>query len=445
MRVGGLWACALLAAGLLHLSHTAAAAEAAAPELTHEDFDSTLASKTGSWLLDFYAPWCGHCKKISPIWDEAAEKVAAEGLAVHFAKMDCTVRAHSDICERYKVSGFPTLRVISSEGTYIKNFRGGRDVDGVVAYAKKLAAPSFKELKTTKEVKEFIELMEAENGAAFILFKPEEPGEGYKELETAFKEAAIQQSDVAEMAVAPEYTGDDLGMTIRLDARTLQEDDGLGGKLAVFREGVGKCMSTAINRTTAEVSHWIDGHRFTMMPKITSKNYKALGDRGKPLVIVILRGAKKKTPDGELPAFEKIPINAEYLATMKGVAKDIEDDFAFGYLDGKEWEMFVVKYGITTRVLPRLLIMDLAKEYFLPVPVDIKGHEPTSEYLAKVKSGEVKFSRNFETMVREILEVYKWQLLTGFLAIILLPIGWMMWTDHADRKRAATYAKAKLQ
>ena len=39
----------------------------------------------------------------------------------------------------------------------------------------------------------------------------------------------MQQSDVAEMAVAPEYTGDDLGMTIRLDARTLQEDDGLGG------------------------------------------------------------------------------------------------------------------------------------------------------------------------------------------------------------------------
>jgi len=74
-----------------------------APELTNEDFDSTLASKTGAWLLDFYAPWCGHCKKIGPIWDEAAEKVKAEGVDVHFAKMDCTVRAHSDICERYVV------------------------------------------------------------------------------------------------------------------------------------------------------------------------------------------------------------------------------------------------------------------------------------------------------------------------------------------------------
>ena len=46
--------------------------------------------------------------------------------------------------------------------------------------------PSFRELKTTKEVKEFIEKMEGDNGAAFILFKPEEPGEGYSELEVVY-------------------------------------------------------------------------------------------------------------------------------------------------------------------------------------------------------------------------------------------------------------------
>ena len=44
--------------------------------------------------------------------------------------------------------------------------------------------------------------------------------------------------------------------------------------------------------------------------------------------------------------------------------------------------------------------MDLSKEYYLPVPVDVKGHTPTMEFLAKVKSGEVQFSRSFETLVR---------------------------------------------
>jgi len=297
--------------------------------------------------------------------------VAQEGLDVHFAKMDCTVRAHYSICERYSVSGFPSLRVISPTGKPLKKYRGGRDVDGIVAYAKRLAAPAYQELKTTKDVKDFIDRMQEGNGSAFILFRPEEANSGYKELEAAFLEAAEEQADVAEMAVAPEYTGDDLNMKIMLDGRTLQEDDGLGGKLAVFREGAGKCLSTAINRTTDEVSRWIVGHRFIMMPQITSQNYKALGERGKPLVIVILRGARKRSEDEEPPPFEKVPINAEYLAAMKTVAREAEDDFGFGYIDGKQWEQFVLKYGISTRVLPRLLIMDIEKEYYLPVP----GHK----------------------------------------------------------------------
>ncbi len=46
---------------------------------------------------------CGHCKHLAPIWDQAADKVAQEGLDVHFAKMDCTVRAHYSICERCAV------------------------------------------------------------------------------------------------------------------------------------------------------------------------------------------------------------------------------------------------------------------------------------------------------------------------------------------------------
>jgi len=49
---------------------------------------------------------CGHCKHLAPIWDQAADKVAQEGLDVHFAKMDCTARAHYSICERCAVCVF---------------------------------------------------------------------------------------------------------------------------------------------------------------------------------------------------------------------------------------------------------------------------------------------------------------------------------------------------
>jgi len=44
------------------------------------------------------------------------------------------------------------------------------------------------------------------NGSAFILFRPEEPNSGYKELEAAFLEAAQQQADVAGLFPGPPNT-----------------------------------------------------------------------------------------------------------------------------------------------------------------------------------------------------------------------------------------------
>ena len=43
-------------------------------KLTESNFkDLVLNDKNTMWLIEFYAPWCGHCKKLAPIWDELAE------------------------------------------------------------------------------------------------------------------------------------------------------------------------------------------------------------------------------------------------------------------------------------------------------------------------------------------------------------------------------------
>mmetsp|Transcript_5010 Transcript_5010/g.9975 ORF Transcript_5010/g.9975 Transcript_5010/m.9975 type:complete len:189 (+) Transcript_5010:101-667(+) len=179
-----------------------------------------------------------------------------------------------------------------------------------------------------------------------------------------------------------------------------------------------------------------------MLPKIDVSNYRDIGDRDKPLVIAVMRGraqAPASAPDAaqayekqeEEEPFETIPINAEFLSAIKGVAKEKEDDFAFGYLDGKRWQQFVTKYGISTRVLPRLLIMDVATEYYLPVPVDVKGHRATVDFLEKVQSGEVKMTRSLETMFKAWSRDYWHYALLLLFICIVIPIGWSMWSDIA--------------
>lgn len=41
-----------------------------------------------TWFVKMYAPWCGHCKKLAPAWDELANKVKPQNINV--AKVDCT-------------------------------------------------------------------------------------------------------------------------------------------------------------------------------------------------------------------------------------------------------------------------------------------------------------------------------------------------------------------
>ncbi|KAJ3315376.1 hypothetical protein HDU93_004647 [Gonapodya sp. JEL0774] len=62
--------------------------------LTQATFDSTVGlgevtdGDAGQWFVEFFAPWCGHCQKLAPVWDELAVKLKGK---VGVAKVDCTV------------------------------------------------------------------------------------------------------------------------------------------------------------------------------------------------------------------------------------------------------------------------------------------------------------------------------------------------------------------
>ena len=74
---------------------------------TVNDGEKNLVGGNGKgWMVKFYAPWCGHCKKLAPVWDQLAEESSA---IMNVAKMDCTEDANRPICAEYNIKGFPTL------------------------------------------------------------------------------------------------------------------------------------------------------------------------------------------------------------------------------------------------------------------------------------------------------------------------------------------------
>ncbi|XP_028663912.1 protein disulfide-isomerase A5 isoform X2 [Erpetoichthys calabaricus] len=82
--------------------------ESAVFHLTDEDFDKFLQDHP-KVLVMFYAPWCGHCKKMKPDYDEAAEVLNKDEHSPGvLAAVDATI--HKVAAEKYHVSGFPTVK-----------------------------------------------------------------------------------------------------------------------------------------------------------------------------------------------------------------------------------------------------------------------------------------------------------------------------------------------
>lgn len=124
--------------------------------LSKENFDETVKGKAFI-VVEFYAPWCGHCKHLEPEYEKAAVALKGDtsaGREITLAKMDATIDANREIAERYGVGGFPTLKIFSNgDTTSPAEYEGPREAAGIVSYLKKRAGPASKELTTAEEAK----------------------------------------------------------------------------------------------------------------------------------------------------------------------------------------------------------------------------------------------------------------------------------------------------
>lgn len=101
-------------------------------------------------LVEFYAPWCGHCKRLAPEYKEAATKLLKEDPPVPLAKVDCP--ANSALCQKYGVSGYPTLKIFRN-GEVSADYQGPRQAAGIVSYMKKQSGPSSVEVSSVEQLK----------------------------------------------------------------------------------------------------------------------------------------------------------------------------------------------------------------------------------------------------------------------------------------------------
>ncbi|CAK8694525.1 unnamed protein product [Clavelina lepadiformis] len=119
--------------------------------LTEENFDS-IVDNADIILVEFYAPWCGHCKKLAPEYESVAQELKKRDPPIPLAKVDATTQPK--LGERFEVTGYPTLKLFRRGRAY--EYGGGRDKQGIMNYMLEQSKPPSTPVNSVKTMRNML-------------------------------------------------------------------------------------------------------------------------------------------------------------------------------------------------------------------------------------------------------------------------------------------------
>jgi protein disulfide isomerase len=281
--------------------------------LSDETFP-TFVAENDFTFVEFYAPWCGHCKQLAPVFTEVAKILKENDANVVLAKVDCTQQ--KQICS--DVQGYPTLKLFSKTGK-IADYDGDRNKESLVAYLNKKTGPPSTRLSTAEELASFLE-GPRQKVVAYI----DESSVDYE----AWKEVASNPSvELFSFAHADPSLASDKKRAIELfatgkDTITLRPDETFG---------------------PFTILDWISENGFPLVDTLTQEAWNRAVTHPTSKFLACYFYDKETVGEGELPSYV-----AEVAGQFKGKVLFTSSDAA----------QILDRWGGSGKVLPSAVILD---------------------------------------------------------------------------------------
>ena len=291
-------------------------------KVTKGNYDAflQLAADEEQWvLLDFFAPWCGHCKRLNPVLDD----FVADTPGVRVAKIDAT--AEKALAEAHDVDGYPTLRFRrAGSSDAFRDYKGARDAVGLAQLDARLRGPAVTTFNGALD-----------DALTSVKFPP-----------PVFVAAGRLPPDVEKAFAAVAASSYHMATFARLEA-----PDGALPADAVSAVEAGEWAHAwaPADDYEASLKAFCAKHNAPLFSELGPSNFRRLG-KARLVVAAIVDPARE-------PAATGCANVARGAARTR--APDVRDAFVFGRLDGAKWDEYVATFGVTGADLPKILVIDL--------------------------------------------------------------------------------------
>ncbi|WOL11942.1 protein disulfide isomerase-like 5-2 [Canna indica] len=281
-------------------------------------------------LVDFYAPWCGHCQRLAPELDAAAPMLAQLQKPIMIAKINAD--KYRKLAEKYEIDGFPTMKLFM-HGVPV-DYTGPRKAELLVRFLKKFVAPDVSILETDSAIHNFVEMA----GNDFPIFI------GFGLNESIILDIAREFRKKAWFSVAKNFSE---------QMKAVYDFDKIPALVS-------------LHPTYNERSVLYDPFEGQLLENFVRQNQL-------PLVVPIKFETLKMVNGDQRKVFLTIvedELNERTLKLIKILrsAATANRHLIFGYVGRKQWGDFVDAFNVTKRSkLPKLLVWDGNEEYHVVV------------------------------------------------------------------------------
>ncbi|CAI2302669.1 unnamed protein product [Caenorhabditis sp. 36 PRJEB53466] len=280
------------------------------------------------WFVEFYAPWCAHCKRLHPIWDQVGHALADSNLPIRVGKVDCT--RFTAVSNKLNIQGYPTI--LFFRNGHVIDYRGGREKEALVNFAKRCAAPI---IETAKENQLEKLKLSARSQPSFVFF-----GESSGPLFEAFNEAANEKFSVARFYfIAPP-----------------EKEANFRQRVAVLKDNIEIEFTGEIGTLT----EWVTRERWPGFVQATASNLAEIGSSGKLVVLAVSSETHKFNTTNPIRQFHSM---AEETSKELRKLPALWDRFQFAWLDGAD---LATQIQMATVSEPHLFVFNYSSyEYYL--------------------------------------------------------------------------------